>query len=220
MNFSEQKNIGLYANLLSHQDSHTQIYKLHNCTIITTPIRSYAENCEFLTESEQQYLMGYGNTSRRDAGSTWRAILRCYTGCGETGYSDSGAPLIKDSSLHISVSHTANMVAIGISDSTCGIDIEMCGRNFSRVSGRYMTRNETLLHNPYGELWEGVVWCAKEALYKMSNHSGLDFKRNMEVVSATENSLICNVTIPPEDTKQLILNVMKVEEHICVWGTV
>ena len=34
--------------------------------------------------------------------------------------------------------------------------------------------------------WAAVVWCAKEAMYKMAEREGVDFKRDMQIISAEQ----------------------------------
>ena len=45
-----------------------------------------------------------------------------------------------------------------------------------------MTAEEQLLSAD--EHWAAVVWCAKEAMYKMAGREGVDFKRDMQIISA------------------------------------
>ena len=68
-----------------------------------------------------------------------------------------------------------------LGDSPCGIDVERVDRNFGRVMSRYMTSAEASLSGQ--EHWPAVVWCAKEALFKMAGREGVDFKRDMELLS-------------------------------------
>ena len=61
----------------------------------------------------------------------------------------------------------------------CAVDIEPETRNFSRAVSRYLTPEEkSLSGDPF---WPGIVWCAKEALYKYSGRRELDFRRDLRV---------------------------------------
>lgn len=78
---------------------------------------------------------------------------------------------------HISVSHCRDKVAVMLSLRPCGIDIEQLARDFGRVSTRYITPDERALCR--SEEFEAVAWCAKEALYKLAQIEGLDFRRDI-----------------------------------------
>lgn len=197
------------------------VWQTPNARIVITPIRSYAENEKFLTESERNYLnTHYGNSHRRDEGSTWRAALRRHTACGDTCYTCDGAPCTVADEFHISVSHTSDKAAIIISDKRCGIDIEKCDRNFAKAAGRYMSPEESELTNSFGSAWQGVVWCAKECMYKMYGHRSVDFGHDMKILSASDNRLTCRVGTPATKPEIYSLSVLFIENHICVWGTV
>ena len=103
-------------------------------------------------------------------------------------YSSQGAPLLSEEVVvnnyhykYISVSHCRDMVAVMLSQQPCGVDIEQSGRDFGRVSSRYITQEERRLSdNPR---FEAAVWCAKEALYKLAQREGLDFRRDISITA-------------------------------------
>lgn len=101
-------------------------------------------------------------------------------------YTPQGAPVlargivIGDSHYtHISVSHCRDKVAVMLSLRPCGIDIEQLARDFGRVSTRYITPDERALCQC--EEFEAIAWCAKEALYKLAQIEGLDFRRDIVI---------------------------------------
>lgn len=51
------------------------------------------------------------------------------------------------------------------------------GRDFGRVSSRYITAEERRLSDNLR--FEAAVWCAKETLYKLAQREGLDFRRDI-----------------------------------------
>ena len=62
------------------------------------------------------------------------------------------------------------------------MDIEPASRDFSRAESRYTTPSERALSDD--PLWPGIVWCAKEALYKYSGRRELDFRKDLRIESA------------------------------------
>ena len=137
------------------------------------------------TEEELQSAEGISSQSRRAERLAWRQLLRSMLPTAQVEYLSSGKPEIKNSQYkHISVSHSRDFVAVAIATKPCGIDVERDDRNFERVKSRYMTAEEQSLSAD--KHWAAVVWCAKEAMYKMSGREGVDFKRDMQIISAEQ----------------------------------
>lgn len=135
------------------------------------------------TEEELQSVEGISSQSRRAERLAWRLLLRSVLPTAQVEYLSSGKPEIKNNQYHhISVSHCQDFVAVAIATKPCGIDVERYDRNFERVKSRYMTAEEQLLSAD--KHWAAVVWCAKEAMYKMAGREGVDFKRDMQIISA------------------------------------
>ena len=112
------------------------------------------------TAEELQSVASFSSCSRRRGRLAWRALLRESQGeLVEVGYKESGAPIILNSLYkYISVSHSRTHVAIALSHTPCGVDIESLDRDFSKVASRYLRDEErTLCHE---EWWSAAVWCA------------------------------------------------------------
>lgn len=93
-------------------------------------------------------------------------------------YLPSGRPYFIDSDLQLSISHTGRYVAVILSPTIkVAVDIEMISEKVTRVRRRFVREDEEaestlalLLH-----------WCAKEAAYKLLDHSGVDFLCHLKV---------------------------------------
>lgn len=137
------------------------------------------------TEEELRSVEGITAPSRRRERLAWRALLRAIVSNPNPTieYLPSGKPQIKNSQYqHISVSHCQDFVAVTLSMEPCGVDVERLDRRFERVRSRYMSECEALLSSHKD--WAAVVWCAKEALYKKAGRDGVDFLRDMQIISA------------------------------------
>lgn len=146
--------------------------------VAVMPIGGLDELESNATETELKSVEHIHSASRRAERLAWRALLRELEPAAQVEYLPSGKPEIKNSKYqHLSVSHCRDFVAVALSSKPCGVDIERCDRNFGRVKSRYMSDEEAMLsaHND----WSAVVWCAKEALYKMAGREGVDFKRDI-----------------------------------------
>ncbi len=134
------------------------------------------------SEEDMLSVEGFTSSSRRRERLSWRALLRSEDPAARVAYLASGKPTILDSKYkHISVSHCADMVVVMLSNEPCGVDVERCDRCFAKVQSRYMSNREQSLSG--GELLAGIVWCAKEALYKMAGREGVDFLRDITLQS-------------------------------------
>ena len=153
--------------------------------LITGHIASLQQLEAEASDCELQSVEQFSSYSRRAERLSWRMMLRRVVGRSVTiKYSSQGAPLLSEEVVinnchykYISVSHCRDMVAIMLSQQPCGVDIEQMGRDFGRVSSRYITAEErSLSDNPR---FEAAAWCVKEALYKMAHREGLDFRRDI-----------------------------------------
>lgn len=133
------------------------------------------------TAEELQSVASFSSCSRCRERLAWRALLRESQGEQvEVRYQESGAPIILNSPYkYISVSHSRTHVAIALSHTPCGVDIESLDRDFSKVESRYLRDEErTLCHE---EWWSAAVWCAKETLYKVAQPEGVDLLRGLRI---------------------------------------
>ena len=66
-----------------------------------------------------------------------------------------------------------------ISDRPCAVDIESETRRFTRAAAHFLTPAEAALDDD--PRVAGVVWCAKETLYKLARRRGLDLLRDLAI---------------------------------------
>jgi phosphopantetheinyl transferase len=171
-------------------------------------------------EDELKSIESFTAPSRRAERLAWRQMLRKVANQNvEITYNNQGAPqlryaIVKDgvSYRYISVSHCRDMVAVMLSSQPCGVDVEQMARNFERVSSRYITDEERRLSdNPR---FEATVWCAKEALYKLAQREGLDFRSDIHIcaIDFAAATIVGRVEDSLVDMQMLWLD----EEHIVV----
>lgn len=121
--------------------------------------------------------------ARRREFLAWRAVVRREVGADAAiAYDAVGAPVITNYPICLSVSHGVGRVAVALSDARCAVDIEPAGRDFGRAVSRYMTAGERALSDD--PLWPGIVWCAKEALYKYAGRRELVLLRDLRIEDA------------------------------------
>ena len=84
-------------------------------------------------------------------------------------YHSNGKPYLSDKSVHISISHTADFVAVAIAVAPIGIDIETKNRNAIAVASAFLQPHEveTMLGSTNRENEALRIWTAKEAAFKL-----------------------------------------------------
>ena len=161
--------------------------EIQGARIIVARVCPMAEESPLLTEADHEELATLLSPARRAQWSSCRAILRHELGPEVAiRHAASGIPYLsgeRESSTYISISHSSEWVAVMLSCSRCGVDIESIERNFSRVAPRYISHDERQqLEERVGPCFEAVMWSAEEAIYKYANQPGLDFIRDLVVV--------------------------------------
>ncbi len=130
---------------------------------------------DLLSTREKTKLQSFGSKKRQ---LQWLAVrFLTYEKFGideEIQYSPAGQPLLN--CCQISISHTGQLVAVAISNSALGLDVEQINRNFRRIAVKYVNDSEqkatTTQHL-------ALLWSAKEAVYKLWAERGLGFKQNI-----------------------------------------
>jgi phosphopantetheinyl transferase len=102
----------------------------------------------------------------------------------EISYTSSGKPLLHHPVYrHISISHCRDFVAVYIHEDQCvGIDIESMNRNYAPITKRYLSEPE-MLHVKENILCQCLYWCAKEAIFKLVEDEGIDFRKQIEIIA-------------------------------------
>ena len=147
----------------------------------TSPPLTAEESARWTTPEERAAAAAFVSERRRAEYLTWRAVVRRELG-DDVGiaYDALGAPVLTNRAVHISVAHCAGRIAVCASPERCAVDIEPQARDFSRAASRYLTPEEEALSDE--ALLPGIVWCAKEALYKLAGRRELDFRRDLHIV--------------------------------------
>ncbi len=92
-------------------------------------------------------------------------------------------PRFSDHSYHISISHSADWIAV-MADSThpVGIDIEVPTAKIQKIYKRFLNEREQLeLSNGQNLNQLLLAWSGKEALYKIIGKEAVDFAKNLHI---------------------------------------
>ncbi len=198
--------------------SNLHIFPTASGVVALAPIDKLEELERNATEDDLQSVAAFTAPSRRTERLAWRALLRRVSPNSDfqVEYLPNGKPQIINSSYkHISVSHCRDVVAVALSQSPCGVDVERCDRDFDRLKMRYMNDDELSLLQD--SLWPAVAWCAKEALYKYGGREGVDFKRDIIIISAEQRHMQWSLLARLFDEETVVLDARIDGEHILVF---
>ena len=115
-------------------------------------------------------------------------------------YSSQGIPFLNNET-NISISHTKGFSAIAISPKPVGIDIQDFRDKILSISKKFINSNERDLIDPSSIKELTLVWCIKEATYKVHRKPGLDFKDEIKIQSISNNLSHSTVEVEKLDKK-------------------
>lgn len=143
---------------------------------------SYFEDHVDLLDGEEDEVANL-NTHRRKEWFSSRYLLHLLserTSRGACLKDEYGKPFLDNSEYFISMSHTADYVAVIGCPKVVGIDIQIIVPKIERIASKFISDRE--MHNLHLtnrlEMMH-IYWGAKECLYKAYGKRGLDFKRDM-----------------------------------------
>jgi 4'-phosphopantetheinyl transferase EntD len=101
----------------------------------------------------------------------------------EIFYTANGKPQLKNKSLFISISHSADLAVVLLSEKNAGVDVENTQRNTEKVATRFLSENElnAIKNSRNPQLQRMLYWCAKEAAFKFSLWPEIEFKSQINI---------------------------------------
>ncbi len=130
-------------------------------------------------------------------------------------YSSEGMPFL-NTEKNISISHTKGFSAIAISPKPVGIDIQDFRDKILSISKKFINSNERDLIDPSSIKELTLVWCIKEATYKVHRKPGLDFKDEIKIQSISNNLSHSTVEVEKLDKKYFFESFNITEsDYIC-----
>ena len=79
----------------------------------------------------------------------------------------------------ISISHSKNYCALGVSSNEIGIDIEEINPRIERIAERFVNIDEKQFVSEEYILDLTKLWTMKEAMFKLNNRTGIEFKSEL-----------------------------------------
>ena len=195
----------------------------HTKVLIWKIEESYEFLCEgiTLTSSCDKRVKGMKSTVHRCGFMSVRHLLAA------EGYSDedlfydeNGKPHLR-ANKHISITHSFIFSAIIISDSEVGIDIERQRDKILQIAPKFTPIREyrTLANSEALVRKLSIVWCAKEAIYKLYAQSGVSFLQHINITDFSfEDGRTTGKVLYGGNTSWFDLDFFEFEDFTCVYA--
>jgi len=138
-------------------------------------------------------------------------------------YHPNGRPVLNVPEKWISISHSVSMVAVIIASKPAGIDVEETSRNIEKVAGRFLSSEELEWtgSKDQTEFLRLICWCAKEAVYKLSDSTEVDFSKQIIVCPFNlDDTNLEAVFLCGADANRIHLQFSIERNNVVVWGVV
>jgi hypothetical protein len=137
-----------------------------------------------LDNDEKKKFKGFSSNSRKLEFLSVRALLAELLGKdAKIVYNKNNKPFLKDGSRFISISHSYKLTAILLStNEKVGIDLEFMSTNIAALALKFLNRKEKVVKEHEAKRYHLYIhWCAKEALYKICDKEGINFRKNLTI---------------------------------------
>jgi phosphopantetheine--protein transferase-like protein len=136
---------------------------------------------------------------------------------------DNGKPYLQGVPFHFSFSHCKGYAAVAVSDTDpIGIDIEIIHPRILKVADKFLNNTEKGLIadlSASDQLKQmAFFWAAKEAMYKQHEQLGIDFAKDFNVLSLTndERAVVAAQISHKGIVKLVNLDYHFGEDYVCV----
>lgn len=195
-------------------------YAEFNIQVVSTSLESLEAANIFLFPEEEIQLERFQNDKRKKEFLGARKLRNQLLINSSIGYDQNGKPyLTRMGQTSISISHTKDLVTIGIAPFAIGIDVETVQDRIRKVIDKFATEHEKNLYTlGYFNLteWYTFIWCAKEAIYKLGQVKGLSFKDEIlieQIVLAENDFLQLNAAIQTKKNQERTIAVYCIKQE-------
>jgi len=166
----------------------------------------------FLFEKEEEYYSHIKNENRKNEFLQLRDLRNKTIGKVEIDYTSEGMPFLVDSSDFISISHSTNFIGLIKAPFKIGLDLEEIHERIAKVKNRFLNTEELIMMTD-SLISLTIAWTLKEALFKLNNRTGIDFKTELLIEEKTESGFNCKM-LDNDGWRQVKLKVIQKENLI------
>jgi phosphopantetheinyl transferase len=138
----------------------------------------------------------------------------------QLSYDSEGRPILRNEIYkYISITHSADYVGIIVHKYLpVGIDVESTRRKFNAIAHRFLSTDE-MEKTANEPILQCLFWCTKEAVFKLVEESGIDFRKQINVCSFNfEAHTIVAQYLQEHSETTIDLNFLIFDESCLVWA--
>lgn len=166
------------------------------------------------------------NESRRAEWLAVRLLVKELFGSeAEVAYHPTGRPYLKNSTTHISISHTKGFAAVAYHHrAPLGMDIEYLSSRVERIASRFTTQDEASYIDRHDEsvrqMYHLINWSAKETLYKLFDSPSMaEFKEAFHIAPYMLGECgAMDATVCGAEKSVLAVSYRTFPEFVCTWA--
>jgi phosphopantetheinyl transferase len=171
---------------------------------------------------DQTRLRQFGNPKRKVEWMSVRYLLNLLLpNFEDIEYEASGKPSLKNSSHHLSISHSHEKIAISVSKNhSTAVDIQLINPKIIRIKNKFLNPSELELINEVSEKELTILWSIKEALFKIEGNQDLFLKPNflIEAINQENDAWFANAkSINGGQIKEYQLGVKMINNYILAY---
>lgn len=179
-----------------------------------------------LTADEQALFETFRAESRKRQWLTVRALANRVFGHKVTiTYSAAGRPSLGSDSEYISISHADAYAAIAVGKvNHIGVDVESINRKYTTIRHKFVSDDEAAIFTANGfeeKLYLPIIWCAKEAAFKATDCSDVDFIRDVVITGVEANETFSAGEVEVKFNPHKAIGTFKftvLDNHVIAWG--
>ncbi len=188
---------------------------------INEDYHSLKKDCT-LNDQDILILEGFRNPNRKLEWLSVRNLVTRMTGKeNRIIYNKERKPFLENDSCNLSISHSNRFTSILMSKiRRVGIDLEYMSHRISKIEDKFIHPREKVADDPLLMSYHLYIhWCAKEALYKINDKKGLNFKKNLIIdpFMPEDSGILHGKAVLPERTETFNLNYFRMDNYIIVW---
>lgn len=165
-----------------------------------------------LSKHDRDMIASYTNKNRIAEFCTVRHLIRKLGFTSDIQYRNRKPYFVNHPQKHLSITHNADWVAVGISDSPIGIDIEVISSRILRIQNKFLSQAEQ--HYASKDEFRNVAyWSAKESMFKFDNNLH-EFAEDMILGEINKSESFIDVIKPTNITK---VNYHQIANSILTW---
>ncbi len=156
------------------------------------------------------------NKTRKKQFVASRALIKQAFGDVSIEKTPNGKPLIKDSNQHISMSHDGEFATLIVSNSPCGIDIQSISNKVLRIKHKFIHPDDLYANsNNIDDLT--ILWCAKEAIYKINGEPEIFFKEHIVIRKGEKDNQLSAEIVHLDYKAEYQLEVARIKNYYLVY---